>query len=139
MTTLRYIAEPGCEPLYASDGAGGIDLRANRHATVHGGATEEVSTGLRVEIQPGYVGLVRGRSGLAFRHDVWAFEGTIDSDYRGTVMVKLVNRRGSPFELRRGDRIAQLVIVPVARCVLAPVAELSATARGEGGFGSSGR
>ncbi len=136
---LRYIAETGCEPLYGSASAAGIDLRA-KEAVAIGSDPIAVKTGLCVEIPPGHVGLVRGRSGLAFKRHLIAFEGTIDEDYRGEISVLLM--RGYPvggwIHVEQGERIAQLVIVPVARLELEQVTELGVTERGSQGFGSTG-
>jgi len=100
-----------------------------------------VPTGLRLEIPPGYEGQIRARSGLAAKHAIGVpnAPGTIDADYRGEVKVLLVNWGRAPFVVKRGERVAQLVIAPVARASLDIVTELSATARGDGGFGHTGR
>jgi dUTP pyrophosphatase len=105
------------------------------------GARALVPTGLRVEIPEGYEVQVRPRSGLALKHGIGLANapGTIDADYRGPVGVILVNLGAEPFTLRHGERIAQLVVAPVVRAVFAEVRELGATARGAGGFGSTGR
>jgi dUTP pyrophosphatase len=99
-----------------------------------------VPTGLVLEIPLGWEGQVRPRSGLALRHGVTLLNspGTIDSDYRGEVGVVLVNLGAAPFTVRRGDRIAQLVVAPVAVARFAPAEELGDTTRGDGGFGSTG-
>jgi dUTP diphosphatase len=100
-----------------------------------------VPTGLRVEIPVGYEGQVRPRSGLAARHAIGVpnAPGTIDADYRGEVKVLLVNLGRNSYRVERGDRIAQLVIAPVVRAEIEVVASLTATARGDGGFGHTGR
>jgi dUTP pyrophosphatase len=100
-----------------------------------------VPTGLRVEIPPGWEVQVRPRSGLALRHGVTVANapGTIDSDYRGEVQVLLINLGSEPFTIRRGDRIAQLVLAPVGRARWREEETLGASGRGAGGFGSSGR
>ncbi len=99
-----------------------------------------VPTGLVLEIPPGYEGQVRPRSGLALRHGISMpnAPGTIDSDYRGEISVPMVNLGTEPFTLKRGDRIAQLLILPVPEVVFEEVEELSGSGRGEGGFGSTG-
>lgn len=131
-------------PSYASDGAAGLDLVAaiGEGAIVElppGGRTL-VPTGIAVALPAGYEAQVRPRSGLAVRHGVTIVNapGTIDSDYRGEVQVALVNLGREAFEIRRGMRIAQLVVAPVARVVLVATEELEETARGGGGFGSTG-
>ena len=105
------------------------------------GARARISTGLRVALPPGTEGQVRPRSGLALRHGVTLpnAPGTIDSDYRGELQVLLWNAGGEPFVVKRGDRIAQLVVAPVLRAQLEVVASLESTARGDGGFGSTGQ
>lgn len=131
-------------PAYASPGAAGMDLRAavpdDAPLTLQPGARALVSTGLVLEIPPGYEGQVRPRSGLAARHGVTLVNspGTIDCDYRGEVKVILVNLGEEPFTVRRGERIAQLVIAPFTQCRLEPRVAVSETARGTGGFGSTG-
>jgi dUTP pyrophosphatase len=130
-------------PSYQSEHAAGMDLHAavDTPVTIAPGAVEAIPTGLRLEIPPGHEGQIRGRSGLAARHAVGVpnAPGTIDADYRGEVKVLLVNWGREPFVVTRGERVAQLVIAPVARAVLEVTTELSATARGEGGFGHTGR
>lgn len=129
-------------PEYASTGSSGLDLRAAVEAELSVGPGERVQipTGLILELPTGWEGQVRPRSGLAWRHGVTMLNtpGTIDSDYRGEVKVILVNLGQQDFVVQRGDRIAQLVIAPVSRAVLVEVEELGSTARGEGGFGSTG-
>jgi len=104
------------------------------------GARHAVATGLALAIPPGYEIQVRPRSGLALKHGITVpnTPGTIDSDYRGELKVILINHGHHPFEVRRGDRIAQLVLAPVTRAAWLEVDELDQTARGEGGFGSTG-
>lgn len=122
-------------PAYATDGAAGLDLCAAADVAFSG--PTEIPTGFAVEIPDGYEGQVRGRSGLAFKHGILAHVGTIDSDYRGEVKVMLVPTAGAIL-LHKGDRVAQLVISPVKRAEVQEVDELTGTARGEGGFGSTG-
>lgn len=132
-------------PAPASAGSAGLDLRAALpeeagELVLAPGARALVPTGLVLEIPPGWEGQVRPRSGLALRHGVTVANapGTIDSDYRGEVGVLLVNLGGEPFTVRRGDRIAQLVVAPVAAVVWQEVDDSSASGRGGGGFGSTG-
>jgi dUTP pyrophosphatase len=100
-----------------------------------------VPTGLAIALPPGYEAQVRPRSGLAAKHGVTVLNapGTIDADYRGEIKVILINHGQAAFVIKRGERIAQMVIAPVVQAALVPVAELSATDRGAGGFGSTGR
>ena len=130
-------------PSYQTEHAAGMDLVAaiEHELTIAPGAIVSVPTGIRIEIPPGYEGQVRPRSGLAARHGIGVpnAPGTIDADYRGEVQVLLVNLGGAPYVVRRGDRIAQLVLCPVVRASIEVAAELTETARGAGGFGHTGR
>jgi dUTP pyrophosphatase len=127
-------------PAYATDGAAGMDVLAAEEVTLAPGGRHAVATGLAVAIPHGYEIQVRPRSGLALKHGITVpnTPGTIDSDYRGELKVILINHGAAPFEVRRGDRIAQLVLAPVTRATWLKVDELDDTARGEGGFGSTG-
>jgi len=130
-------------PTYASPGSAGMDLRAaiEGDLTLQPGDIALVTTGLRVAIPPGHEAQIRPRSGLALRHGITIpnAPGTIDSDYRGVLQVILANLGREPFVIHRGDRIAQMVIAPVTRAELRPVARVDDTERADGGFGSSGR
>jgi len=130
-------------PSYATAGAAGMDLRAaiEGEVVLTPGERALVSCGVRIALPAGYEAQVRPRSGLALRHGITLLNapGTIDSDYRGTVAVILANLGDEPFVIRRGERIAQLVIAPVARAELVEVEELPDSDRGEGGFGHTGR
>ena len=130
-------------PRTMSAGAAGLDLCADIEAPVVlvPGARALVPTGWHVAIPEGFEGQVRPRSGLALKHGVTVLNapGTIDADYRGEVGVILINHADAPFEVRRGERIAQLVIAPVARVRTVEVVSLDETARGDAGFGSTGR
>ena len=129
-------------PAYETEGAAGLDLRAAiaEGLSLAPGERALVPTGLAMQLPTGFEGQVRPRSGLAVKHGVTVLNapGTVDSDYRGEVKVPLVNLGQEPFAIARGDRIAQMVIAPVTRAVLTEVAGLDATARGAGGFGSTG-
>ena len=130
-------------PAYESAQAAGLDLRAalREPLTLVPGARALIPTGLKLGLPPGYEGQVRPRSGLALRHGLTLLNtpGTLDADYRGEVQVIVVNLGQEPYTLRRGDRLAQLIIAPVAQAVLEVVEELSETDRGANGFGSTGR
>jgi len=130
---------PGALPAYSSPAAAGADLNAAEDLTLGAGEWASVGTGLHVEIPPGHVGLVWPRSGLAVRHGIDTLAGVIDSDYRGEVRVVLVNHGETEFRIEPGDRIGQLLIQRVERAAFSRSAALAATARGEGGFGSTGR
>jgi dUTP pyrophosphatase len=127
-------------PAYATAGAAGMDVVSAEDATISPGGRHAVATGLALAIPPGFEIQVRPRSGLALKHGVTVpnAPGTIDSDYRGELKVILINHGSEPFAIRRGDRVAQLVLAPVVRASWLEVAELDETARGAGGFGSTG-
>ena len=127
-------------PAYATEGAAGMDVVAAEDATLAPGARAAIATGFAIAIPPGFEVQVRPRSGLALKNGVTCLNtpGTIDSDYRGEVKVILVNLGSEPFSIARGDRIAQLVPAPVQRATLREVDSLDDTARGAGGFGSTG-
>ena len=127
-------------PGYATDGAAGMDVVSAEDVTIAPGARHAVATGLSVAIPTGYEIQVRPRSGLALKHGVTVpnTPGTIDSDYRGEMKVIMINLGAEPFAIRRGDRVAQLVLAPVTRAGWIEVAQLDETVRGEGGFGSTG-
>jgi len=126
-------------PAYGSEHAVGLDVVAAEEVTLAPGARHPVRTGIAMAIPHGYEVQVRSRSGMAVRNGITCLTGTIDSDYRGELMVVLVNLGSAPFEIVRGDRIAQLVPAPVLRASFLETDNLDETARGEGGFGSTGR
>ena len=132
-------------PAYQSAHAAGLDLVAavpeGAPMMLAPGQYALVPTGLTIALPPGYEAQVRPRSGLAAKHGVTVLNspGTIDADYRGEIGVLLINHGAAPFTIRRGERIAQMVIASVVRAELVPVISLSATDRGSGGFGSTGR
>ncbi|MDF2384353.1 dUTP diphosphatase [Nostoc ellipsosporum NOK] len=127
-------------PTYATAGAAGMDVVAAEAVVLAPGARHAVATGFAMAIPPGYEVQVRPRSGLALKHGITCLNtpGTIDSDYRGEVKVILANLGDAPFTVARGDRIAQLVPAPVQHAALEEVGTLDETARGIGGFGSTG-
>lgn len=132
-------------PAYQSVDAAGLDLLAAVPADapliLAPGKHAMVPTALTIALPPGYEAQVRPRSGLAAKHGITVLNspGTVDADYRGEINVLLINHGDAPFTIRRGERIAQMVIAPVVQAELVPVATLSSTARGSGGFGSTGR
>lgn len=128
-------------PGYQTAHAAGMDLLADEEALLPPGERRLVPTGLAIELPEGFEAQVRPRSGLALKHGVTCLNspGTIDADYRGEVGVVLANLGREPFAVKRGDRIAQLVVAPVSRAELREVADLSDSSRGQGGFGSTGR
>jgi dUTP pyrophosphatase len=128
-------------PSYASQGAAGLDVVAAETLILAPGARHAVATGVAMAIPEGFEVQVRPRSGLALKHGITCLNapGTIDSDYRGEVKVILANLGSEPFEIIRGERIAQLVPAPVLKAAFVEEEALSETARGAGGFGSTGR
>ncbi len=132
-------------PAYQSAGAAGVDLRAallpGTALSLPPGGRRLIPTGLALVIPRGYEGQVRPRSGLAAKAGVTVLNapGTIDSDYRGEVCVVLINHGDAPFEISRGDRIAQLVFAPIVQAELVETERLEETERGSNGFGSTGR
>lgn len=138
-------AEGIAAPAYASDGAAGMDLRAAVPAdaplTLPPGGRALVPTGFAIALPPDHEAQVRPRSGLALKSGVTCLNtpGTIDCDYRGEVGVILVNHGAEPFTIHRADRVAQLVVAPVSRAVWEEAETLDDTARGAGGFGSTGQ
>lgn len=145
--TIEVLVEPEGEglelPAAATEGSAGMDLRAaiESAVTIVPGGRALISAGFRMALPSGYEAQVRPRSGLALRHGVTVLNspGTIDSDYRGTVAVILVNLGEESFVVRRGDRIAQMIIAPVTRARLERVDALRESERGDGGFGHTGR
>ena len=127
-------------PAYARPDDAGLDLCAAEPVTLAPGARALVPTGIALAIPPGFAGFVLPRSGLALRHGVTVLNtpGLVDAGYRGEIKVLLVNHGDAPVSLSRGERVAQLVVQRVERVALAPVAELPESARGAGGFGSTG-
>jgi dUTP pyrophosphatase len=140
---LRRLRPDAVVPRYQTADAAGMDLHAalDDAMVVEPGAVIAVPTGLALAIPRGFEGQVRPRSGLARKHGITVANapGTLDSDYRGECMVLLINLGREPFTIAHGDRVAQLVIAPVAQAELIEVEELPATERGSGGFGSTGR
>ena len=131
-------------PAYATEGSAGLDLRACVAAprVLAAGSAELIPTGLAIHVQdPGLAALILPRSGLGHKHGIVLgnLVGLIDSDYQGQLMVSCWNRSAQPFTVSPGERIAQLVVVPVVQVQLQIVEDFSASARGEGGFGHSGR
>ncbi len=149
MTTVRVERLPHAGdlplPAYETGGSAGMDLRAavaeDAPLTLAPGARALVPTGLKIALEVGYEAQVRPRSGLALKHGLTCLNspGTIDSDYRGEVGVILINHGQEPFVIQRGERIAQMVIARHEQASMVEVETLDETARGAGGFGSTGR
>ena len=140
---VRTHPEPLPLPRYETALAAGMDLRADIEGELTLGPLERaaIPTGLAIALPPGFEAQLRPRSGLALRHGLTLLNspGTVDADYRGEVQVVLVNLSSHPFTVKRGERIAQLVVAPVSRASLVEWEVLDSTERGEGGFGSTGR
>ena len=129
-------------PAYATAQSAGLDLMAavQGEVTLAPGARRLIPTGLAIALPAGFEAQVRPRSGLALKHGITVLNspGTIDADYRGEVQVLLINHGAAPFVIRRGDRIAQMVVAPVTQIAWKPVSQLDETERGSGGYGSTG-
>ena len=138
---VLIVAEPGFEPVYAKPGDAGADLKSTENYTIPAGGRQLVNTGVRIAMPDGVVGLVHPRSGLAAKHGITVLNspGTVDAGYRGEIMVTLLNTSKETFEVARGDRIAQILFQRVERADFIAVQLLPESARGETGFGSSGR
>lgn len=142
---VRRLDPRASVPAYQTALAAGLDLAAcvpsGEIVTIEPGRIVMIRTGLAIAVQPGFEAQIRPRSGLSTKHGITLpnAPGTIDADYRGEVIVPLINLSREPFEVTHGMRIAQMVIAPVARASVVEVEELDPTARGEGGFGSTGR
>jgi len=136
---LRPTAHPLPLPQYMTAGAAGMDLLADvdQAEEIAPGARALIPTGIAIELPDGHEAQVRPRSGLALRNGVTLLNspGTIDADYRGEIKVLLINHGDQPFIVRRGDRIAQMVVAPVARAELRETTDLADSSRGAGGFG----
>ncbi len=130
-------------PEYQTEQAAGLDLRANLGSavTLEPMQRQLIPTGLFIQLPEGYEAQIRPRSGLAFRHGITVLNspGTIDADYRGEIMVLLINLSGQPFVIEHSERIAQMIVAPYQRIAWEPAGELTETARGAGGYGSTGK
>ena len=144
MTDVAILRLPHGEglalPAYETDHAAGMDLRAAEDAILPPGGRALVATGFAIALPHGFEAQVRPRSGLAAKHGVTVLNapGTIDADYRGEIKVILINHGDQAFAIKRGDRIAQMIVAPVVKARLTETAKLSDTDRGSGGFGSTG-
>jgi dUTP pyrophosphatase len=143
MIDIPAVFPDGHGPHYATGSAAGADLRASLSEpyTLEAGSRAAIPTGIRIALPQGYEGQVRPRSGLAIKHGISMLNapGTVDADYRGEIRVILVNLSNEPYTIQDGDRIAQLVVAPVVQARFVRSPELEGSARGEGGFGSTGR
>ena len=134
------LAEGATLPAYKTLGAAGADVSSNEDCSINPGSWKMISTGLFPEIPGNFEIQVRSRSGLAAKNGVFVLNspGTVDSDYRGEIKVILANMSDKVFEIKKGDRIAQLVVMPVQQANFEIVSEISETERSKGGFGSTG-
>ena len=126
-------------PRFAHEGDAGLDLLTSEAVTLAPGERRSVGTGLSMEIPEGHVGLIWERSGLAFKHGIKTFGGVVDAGYRGEISICLWNTSEVPYEFKRGDKIAQMLIQAVVAPTIEIVDTLSETVRGENGFGSTGK
>lgn len=138
---VLIVAEDGFLPTYANPGDAGADLKSTEDVTVPARGRVLVKTGVKIALPNGFVGLVHPRSGLAAKSGITVLNtpGTVDAGYRGEIMVTLYNSTDEDFKVSRGDRIAQLVIQAVEHATFIQVSDLPDSARGTGGFGSSGK
>ena len=132
------VESPDCMPRRQTAGAAGFDLVAKEAVSIPAHGSAVVDTGVSVALPPGHYARIAGRSSLAFKHGVTAFEGTIDQDYRGPIKVKLFNHSDKEFSMEEKQRIAQMIIHTYVAPHMNVVAHLSRTERGAGGFGSTG-
>jgi dUTP pyrophosphatase len=140
-TSVKFKLAPGAVlPHYETEGSSGLDIRANEETIIEPGSWAMVGTGLFPEIEKGFEIQVRSRSGLAAKKGLFVLNspGTVDSDYRGEIKVILANMGKDNFMIKKGDRIAQIVVCPVIQAQVSKVEEISDTQRGTGGFGSTG-
>ncbi len=126
-------------PAYAHPGDAGLDLYSLEEYTLQPDERKALSTGIAIELEPGYVALVKDRSGLALKHGVHTLAGVIDAGYRGECKIVLINHGAQAYTVKKGDKIAQLLIMPVAQVKVKEVVELSDSSRGSAGFGSTGK
>ncbi len=138
---IKKLTPDAIIPAYQTELAAGFDLHSIEDYVLKKGERKLIKTGLAFEIEPGFEVQIRPRSGLAFKHGITVLNtpGTIDADYRGEIMVLLINLGEEDFEIKKGERIAQAVIAPVIQAKFEEVDELSVTKRGKGGFGSTGK
>ncbi len=138
---IKKLNKKAIIPAYQTKEAAGFDLHSIEDVVINPGERKLIGTGLAFEIEFGYEVQIRPRSGLAYKHGITVLNtpGTIDSDYRGEIKVLLINHGSEPFEIKKGERIAQAVIAPVIQAEIVEVEELSDTERGSGGFGSTGK
>ena len=136
---IKLLGDSSLPPRYAQPGDAGADLFADEDVTIHARGQRLVRTGIALEIPEGYFGLIRPRSGLATKYGIGInTSGVVDSGYRGEISVTLINHTDANYMVNQGDRIAQLLILPVEHVTFNVVSQLSDSVRGEGGYGSTG-
>lgn len=140
LPTMNVVCN-GEKPSYANDYAAGLDLRANEQLIMAPGDIVDIESMLAVEIPPGHFGMIVARSGLSYKNQIKLINdvGVVDEDYRGNIGIRLINEGTSIYEIKKGDRVAQMIIIPYTQVKLSYVDELSQTNRGKGGFGHTGR
>ncbi|MGP1543989.1 MAG: dUTP diphosphatase [Candidatus Fimenecus sp.] len=140
---IKKLTETALVPTRATEGSAGLDLCADieKSVVLKNGDTAVISTGIAIEIPKGYAAYIFARSGLSIKHGITLLNavGVIDSDYRGEIKVGVINLKKDTYEIKQGERIAQLVIMPVSLMPIKEVQYLSDTERGSGGFGSTGK
>lgn len=136
---IKLLSDSALPPRYAQPGDAGADLFADEDAIIHARGQKLIRTGIALEIPEGYFGLVRPRSGLATKYGIGTnSSGVIDSGYRGEISVTLINHTDANYMVNKGDRIAQILFLPVEQITFNTVSELSDSVRGAGGYGSTG-
>lgn len=138
MNYYYALDEGALEPVHAHPDDAGYDLRTPRAVTVPAHSSAIINTGVHINIPPGYVGILKSKSGLNVKHDIIG-TGTIDAGYTGAIAVKLYNLGGRDYTFAAGDKIIQIVFYPIANPTLVEIPHLAATERGEDGFGSTGK
>ena len=138
---FKKLTDKAVKPTFGTEFSAGADLYSTEKVVIGVGETKLIKTGLAVEIPVGYVGLIYARSGLATKRGLAPANkvGVIDSDYRGEIMVGVINQKREAYTIEPGERIAQMVIMPVSMMPVEEVTQLSETDRGDGGFGSTGK
>ncbi len=136
---VKRLSPQAILPDYSHPGDAGLNLYSLEDYTLQPNERRALATGLAIEFEPGYVGLIKDRSGLATKHGLHTLAGVIDAGYRGEYKIVLINLGSQAYQIKRGDKIAQLLIVPVAQVEVLEAEHLSDSSRGSGGFGSTGK
>ena len=138
---IMKIVCTGEKPTYANEFAAGLDLRANEDVKIYPGQIKDIESMLAIELPPGHFGMIVARSGLSFKYQIKLINdvGVVDEDYRGNIGIRLINEGKAAYEIKKGDRVAQMIIIPYTQVQLNYTDKLSETKRGEGGFGHTGK